>query len=270
MEKNNEQKESKVIKGLSELGGTAVGASVGTGVGLVVAGPGGAALGAIAGSVVEKVFEWAGAEISERFLSKKENQRVKSVLELAKEKVQKNLANGQVIRDDDFFDKDINDRSTAEEILEGVLLTSQKEYEERKLVYLANLYSNIAFDKTITRQIANQLIKIAAELTYRQLVILKVIGFFQTNPMAPTRKRSAFTEINGLNNVSIASDIYALYQKSLVFSSNAILDAAGINPSTLSIGGYGALLYNLMGIADIPLDEMTCEIIVLLAERNEV
>lgn len=270
MEKNNEQKESKVIKGLSELGGTAVGASVGTGVGLVVAGPGGAALGAIAGSVVEKVFEWAGAEISERLLSKKENQRVKSVLEVAKEKVQKNLASGQVIRDDDFFDKDINDRSTAEEILEGVLLTSQKEYEERKLVYLANLYSNIAFDKTITRQIANQLIKIAAELTYRQLVILKVIGFFQTNPMAPTRKKSAFTEINGLNNVSIASDIYALYQKSLVFSSNAILDAAGINPSTLSIGGYGALLYNLMGIADIPFDEMTCEIIVFLAERNEV
>lgn len=270
MDKNNGQKENKVVEGLSELGGTAIGAAVGTGIGLVVAGPGGAALGAIAGGVVEKVFEWAGTEISERLLSKKESQRVKSVLELAKEKVEKNLSSGRAIRDDDFFDEDIDGRSSAEEILEGVLLTSQKEYEERKLVYLANLYSNIAFDKSISRQIANQLIKIAAELTYRQLVILKVIGFFQTSPIAPITKKSAFKEISGLSNVSIASDIYALYQRSLLFSSEAILNAAGINPSTLSIGGYGALLYNLMGIADIPFDEMTCEIIDFLAEKNRV
>lgn len=59
----------------------------------------------------------------------------------------------------------------------------------------------------------------------------------------------------GLNNVSIASDIFDLYRKSLIFSLNAMLDAAGINPSTLTLGGYGVLLYNLMELPRIPLVE---------------
>lgn len=32
-----------------------------------------------------------------------------------------------------------------------------------------------------------------------------------------------------------------------------MLDAAGINPSTLSLGGYGTLLYNLMELPRNPL-----------------
>lgn len=136
------------------------------------------------------------------------------------------------------------------------MLVAQKEYEERKIKYIANLYANIAFDENISREIADRLIKISSELTYRQLMILCAVGFVQISGVPS--KQDTYGEVSGLNNVSIASDIFDLYRKSLIFSSNAILDAAGINPSTLSLGGYGALLYNLMELPRIPLTDKDC------------
>lgn len=264
------EKSEQIAKEISEIGGTVTGSVVGAAIGTVIAGPLGAAGGAIAGGIIEKVFRWAGEEISERLLSKRENMRVKTVLDQAQEKIEKNFSDNKMLRDDKFFNEGIDDRSTAEEILEGTLLVAQKEYEEKKLIYLANLYANIAFDKTINCQMADRLLKIVSELTYRQLMILKVIGFFQTNPIAPARRTTAFNKISGLNNVSLASDIFDLYQRSVLFSNNAILDAAGINPSVLSIGGYGALLYNLMELANIPNDELTFEIITFLVDVKNV
>ena len=52
------------------------------------------------------------------------------------------------------------------------MLVAQKEYEERKLQYIANLYANIAFDDSISCEMADKLLKISSELTYRQLIIL--------------------------------------------------------------------------------------------------
>ena len=46
--------------------------------------------------------------------------------------------NNKKLRNDNFF-KNIDEYSSAEEILEGTLLVAQKEYEERKLQYIANL-----------------------------------------------------------------------------------------------------------------------------------
>ena len=87
-------------------------------------------------------------------------------------------------------------------------------------------------------------------------MILCAVGFVQISGVPS--KQDTYGEVSGLNNVSIASDIFDLYRKSLIFSSNAILDAAGINPSTLSLGGYGALLYNLMELPRIPLTDKDC------------
>lgn len=260
------KKREQITKQITEIGGTVTGSVVGAAIGTVIAGPLGAAGGAFAGGIIEKVFLWAGEEISERFLSKRENIRVKTVLEQAQEKIEKNFSDNKTLRDDDFFNEGIDDRSTAEEILEGMLLIAQKEYEEKKLIYLANLYANIAFDKTINGHMADRLLKIASEITYRQLVILKVIGFFQTNSKAPTRRTTSFNEISGLNNVSLASDIFDLYQRSVLLSNKAILDADGINPSAISVGGYGAHLYNLMELFNIPDDELSSETIAFLTE----
>lgn len=239
----------KKVNMISEVSGSVAGAAVGAGIGCVVAGPAGVIGGVVAGNIVERVFLWAGSEISNRLLSKQEEKRITNVMELAKAKIERNLADDKKIRDDDFFDQ-VSDRSTAEEILEGTLLVAQKEYEERKLPYVANLYANIAFDKSISREMADKLIKIASDLTYRQLMILGIVAYAQIKGI--TRKKESYKEVNGLNNVSIASEIFDLYRKSLIFSSEVILDAGGINPSKLILGGYGALLYNLMELSKVP------------------
>lgn len=237
---------------INDLSATVAGTAVETGIAAVVPGIGGVLGGAAIGSVVGKVFEYAGKEILNRFLSKREEHRITNVMDLAKKKIDENIKNNKKLREDDFFEN-VDNRSSAEEILEGTLMVAQKEYEERKLPYMANLYANIAFDDTITREIADRLIKISSDLTYRQLMILSAIGFAQISGIHG--KTETYRSVSDLNNVSIASEIFDLYRKSLVFSSEVILDTAGINPSKLTLGGYGALLYNLMELPKFPLPD---------------
>lgn len=244
----------KIINNAADLGADVIGEATGAVVGAVVGGVPGAAAGAVAGNVVGRVMKSIGEEIKARLLSKKEAERIETVLDKAKQKVENNLNAGKQIRTDGFFDEGIDQRSAAEEILEGTLVNAQKEYEEKKLPYMANLYANLAFDSEIGRAEANQLLKIASEITFRQLEILNVIGKFQlsANKVSDPRRKESYNSVSGVKNVSIASEIYDLYLRSLVFSQGAILDAAGINPSKLTLSGYGAFLFNLMELANMP------------------
>ena len=61
-----------------------------------------------------------------------------------------------------------------------------------------------------------------------------------------------------------------MYQKSIVFSQEAILDAVGINPSKLTLGGYGAMLYNLMELHSMQLDENATDIIKFLTDSDSI
>ena len=266
----NNKKET-LLDSVTEYGGAITSAAVGAGIGAVVAGPVGAIGGALAGKAIEKVFEVIGNEIKERHLSKTENKKIGDVYLAAQLKIQNKLDNGVPLRKDSFYEKTDTDRSSAEEILEGTIFAAQRENEEKKLPYLANLYANINFDETISRPMANQLIKIASDITYRQIIIIAVIGKYQTGQvLSPPLSQEKFTGIQGYENISIASEIYDLYRKSLIFSQNAILDAAGFTPSLLTVGGMGALLFNLMELSLIPLDEIAQPVIKLLSDKHSM
>lgn len=255
-----------VIDGASEYGGAAMGAVIGAGIGSAVAGPLGTAGGALAGALIENVIQWAGNEIKERCLSKSEARKVGTVYEKAKEKIAEKLKAGEKLRTDGFIENDVNERSPSEEILEGTLFAAQRENEEKKLPYLANLYANINFDSTVDRNMANQLIRIASDLTYRQLVIMRVIGAYQKDLYGvPPRRNTPYNTISGYDNISIATEIYDLYRRSLVFSKSAILDAAGITPAELEISGIGALIYNLMDLPQMTYDDLAGRIVKFLS-----
>lgn len=116
---------------------------------------------------------------------------------------------------------------------------------------------------------ANQLIKTASDITYRQLVILHVIGAYQSHPqLVPKRRDKAFNGIRGYEKISIASEIYDLYRHSLVFSKNVILDTSGFTPSLLQISGNGALIYNLMELSTMHFDEIAKEIVDFLSDNS--
>lgn len=254
---SKEEAKKELIENGADYVGSAASAGVGAAIGGALAGMPGIVLGSLAGTAVEKAFQAIGAEISSRALSQSETRKVETVYTLAKEFIAENLNNNKKLREDDFFDEKINGRSSAEEILEGTLQVAQREYEERKLKCLAKLYANIAFSTDITAPTASYLIKLAEKMTYRQIIILHCVAIAKYSPIPIPLRKEAYKSVSGLTNVAIASEIFDLYRSSVLMSSVVILDSAGINPSTLSIGGYGAHLFNLMELNNISDDSDT-------------
>lgn len=255
----------KLIDATAEYGGAAAGAAIGAGIGTAVAGPAGAVGGSILGTAIEKAFVWAGKEIKERCLSTAENKKIGTVYDAAKQSINEKLNSGMLLRTDDFFCAEIGDRSSAEEILEGTLFAAQRENEEKKLLYLSNLYANINFDDTVSRPMANQLVKIASNISYRQLVILSVIGKNHYGILNVPLRDTAFRGFEDFGDMSIAAEIFDLYRMSLIISSSAILDAASFVPSLLVLNGMGQLLYSHMELFNIPQDDTTQTVIDFLS-----
>ena len=166
MGKTADRIKQSIIEGAIETSGEVISA----GIGVAVAGPPGAIGGAAIGALVSHV----GNELLRGILSKKETERVDQVIDSIKNTIKDNENAGKIIREDGFFLNDI-DRSSAEEICEGILISAQKEYEEKKINLLGRLYANIAYDKQVTREIANALIKQANSLTYQELKVIKYL-----------------------------------------------------------------------------------------------
>lgn len=253
-----------IIDNISEYAGSTAGAVAGGLIGAAIGGPGGAAAGSVAATAIEHMFQNMGSEIKKRTLAPLEEQRVGTVYAKAKELIEEKIAQGKAPRNDNFFDKDSSSRPASEELLEGTLLAAQREHEEKKTVYLARLYANILFSPEISRPTANHLIKLAEQLTYRQIAILNNIAAMQfartLNPPINPLKKSAYESVSGTENVAIAAEIFELYRMSILGSSQVILDAGGINPSTLTVVGYGAHLYNLMDLGSMEPDPELIEI----------
>lgn len=141
------------------------------------------------------------------------------------------------------------------------MLAAQKEYEEKKLKYLGNLYANIPFEEAVDSRMANMLLKIASELTYRQYVILYVVNMLQEPECSAAVKKEPYESLSGFRMVTIATEIFDLYRRTLLQSSEALLDAAAINPSKLTLVGYGSLMFELMELRGIEGDAICSEII---------
>ncbi len=91
----------------------------------------------VGGKVVELGFGYIGQEILKRMNAPREKIRAGASFVYALTGIQKRLENGDKPREDDFFDKDISDRSKSEEILENTILKCQREPEEKKISYIS-------------------------------------------------------------------------------------------------------------------------------------
>jgi len=104
------------------------GAGAGGVLGFFIGGPAGAATGGVVGALVPDLLQKAGEEFSQRVLGKREEFRIGTTMFYAATRIKERIENGEAIRDDDFFDNNGVNRSVSEEIVEGILLTAQKEY----------------------------------------------------------------------------------------------------------------------------------------------
>jgi hypothetical protein len=244
------EKRNELDKLLSEM-------AVGGGAGAATGEPVAAALGA-GGPLLIRGLTWGVSEFRERVLGHREAHRVATVARLAKAKYEKNIADGKELRDDDFFLKDeATGRSSADEIIEGTFLAAQREHEERKVPYYANLIANLPFEPAIDRYTANMLLRTAQELSYRQLCLLALVAKKDHHILPNTSRRA---DSLGWEAWSVKEELDDLgyAKRELVQAAHkgpGLPTSIGV-PADLELNAGGAALYELMGLVEIPDSEL--------------
>jgi hypothetical protein len=254
--KNDQDLTTELIQSGSDIAGAATGAAIG-----LIGGPLATVGGAVFGVALTRTLKSVGAELKRRVIAPGEGARVGATFAFAGELIAHSMAAGAKLREDGFFINEDGGRTPAEEILEGVLLKARDAYEEKKLQLLGVLYANIAFRAEITPSYANQLINLAGQLTYRQLVALSIAH-------EQGSRGAILQEINfranepakqhlGLNGVSVLTEIYELYQRGLIHgaSGEAWISLVDVNPGDMRSQGTGEVLVQIMGLSSISVDD---------------
>lgn len=160
----------ELIESGSELSGAMAGAAIG-----LIGGPPGALAGAAAGVALTHTFRWVGSELRQRVLGPREEVRVGGAYAIALARIDERIHEGEPLRPG-FAEEQSKRRSVAEELLEGTLLMAARSYEERKIPLLGRMYASLAMTWDITTGYAHFLLRLADRLTYRQLVMLAIVG----------------------------------------------------------------------------------------------
>jgi hypothetical protein len=249
--KEDPKEENSIIPEIIETG-YEVGGSLGSAIiGGLLAGPAGVVIGAASGPILTKLFTKVGSEIKNRILGAREESRIGFTYATGYDKLKTRLESGDELRQDDFFDIDENNRSTAEEILEGVLRSAQSEYQEKKLKYYGNLLANISFDKSVTKDKAYLFLKVAQNLSYKQLCILK---FLNRNGQINLNWGYNFNGLAELTNYAdLEPSVEDLDKNKLL----AILRTSGNTISIMNISKLGVELTNLMNLSEIPEEDIS-------------
>lgn len=252
-------KKEDIIKEFVETGSDISGSISGAVLGGLVAGPAGVVIGGVSGPIITRVLKKIGNDIKDRFLSPREEVRIGAVYGFAINKLQQNFKNGKDLRTDSFFAQIGTERPNSDEIFEGIILGVQKEYEERKVKFIGNLYANICTNSNITREHANQLIRTANGLSYRQFCILQLL-----NEKWDNNKNLNF-KVKGLDNYKvdigdIIVEIRDLQQRGLL-SIEARINNVDDNSSPIplddiNISEIGRLFCEMLSLSEIPTLEL--------------
>ena len=159
---------ARAVESGARLASALLGGSVG-----LLGGPAGALGGAAAGWAAGEWLPRIGAEVVAR-VGERGAVRTGAALVLIESDAKQRREGGQARRDDGFFEPRGELRPDSEELLEAVLRQAAETYEERKLPYLSRLYSTVAYEPNVSAAEALYLVRVAGELTYRQLIALGV------------------------------------------------------------------------------------------------
>lgn len=240
-----------LISGSAEIAGAAIGGALG----FLAAGPVGAAALSAGGAAAAMALKHVGQEIADRFLGPREQVRVGGVLAISAAKIKERIDAGERVRDDGFFDPQPGGRSDAEEVVESILLKAQREAEEKKLPYMANLLANVAFDKAVSGQMAHQIVKTAEALTYRQLCLLYLFSGMVNVQLRDSDYRGVGSFQPEL--MQVLYECLDLYHRGLVSVGGEVaFGPTDIKPSVARTQGMGSYIFNLMQLNTIPINEL--------------
>ena len=243
-------KKDEIITEVVETGSDITGSIGGAVIGTLIAGPVGSIVGGVSGVIVTKLFKKIGAEIKERVLTSREEIRIGAVYTFALNKISQNENIGKTVRTDNFFSSRKNDRPYSEEILEGIVLTAQREYEERKIKFLGNLYGNICTNESIDSDQANQLIKITNTLTFRQFSIL-ALYYEKQEKLANGKEKNKSLEQRNKTPFDIVSEVKDLNQKGLLHTNTTYVNIDGFSLDSFNITSGGKFYYHFLELNQI-------------------
>ncbi|WP_299162825.1 hypothetical protein [uncultured Tenacibaculum sp.] len=238
------------LKNYLDKGTDIVGGGIGGALGLI-----GGPLGAIGGGVLGVAITHGIKEIVNRQLSNREEIRVSASTVYILSGLSEKFERGEQIRQDDFFNN-LNGRSNAEELFEGVILKCKEQYQEKKIKYISKIYEKAIFDSNISSETANQILIIAESFTYRKFCI---ISFYKRN-----------AELYNINDLmqdpyvwypNLASslgldilkqDIFDLINLGIIDSNNTLMTTSNdVMPGKLKLTKIGMELFELMSLNEI-------------------
>jgi len=247
----DKEKLIECLKTGSEIAGGVVGGAIG-----LIGGPAGAMIGGGAGVVVSKGL----IEITERFLSSRESIRASASAAYSITSIDDRIKQGEELRSDDFFDV-MDGRSKAEELFEGVLIKCKNEYQEKKIKFISNIYSNAVFDSNLSAENANQILTVAETLSYRKMSILKLMKYKDTvinlglrdSDYRTNGEHETGAERMSLELELLLQDFMDLCNIGLIErkDSTAMIDISDVNPKGMQLSTIGQKYYDLMGLKDI-------------------
>ena len=253
-------------KPLAQSSASVVGGTVGAVAGSLF--PGGIFLGAIAGTVLGEIVEKGFEDFLNRFLSHREQLRIKSAASYAITKIKALLDSGNAPRDDEFFQQDETKCSSADEIFEGVLLKAKNENQEKKIEFIGYFFANVAFRPDISADCANSFLRIAEDLSYRQFCYLALINKVNSLDVEPLRNR-----IHSNHELTILNQEEMYLHKSSDFGGCGLImgDYSGYGYSDY-LSDVGKLFFDLFELSEIPEEDLKelANLLVLCKESHDV
>ena len=208
-------------------------------------------------------------DIYENIYTSKEVKNILTTLYYSLTIIRENIDKNINIRKDCLFIEDSEDVSLAEELINGIIISSRNEHEFKKLKYYGYLLGNMMFKEDLSRDECNRLIRISRNLSYCQIKLINMYVISQTIQV-PILKREDYTK-TGIGNyklLGILQDTLDMIQKSILNGSGKlVLDLVQINPSQVKVQGSGTLLYNLMSLNKMPYDELE-DLLDILSKKN--
>lgn len=121
---------------------------------------------------VSTVLEAVAVDVLNRLISDREASRVERVVSGATLLIAADMKSGREPRSDSFEGANPGNRKFSEEVAEGVLLSVQRENEERKLPFYQQFIRSYVFDPALDPASARTILALASDLSYRQCCIL--------------------------------------------------------------------------------------------------
>jgi hypothetical protein len=243
--------------------------AVGIGFLLSGVGPEAAYIGAAAGPIVAGVAQ----DLASRVMSRKEEHRLGAVMIFAMESMRQIQESGGRIRDDGFWASGDGHPHPGEEVVEAVLIAAQREPQERKLEYLGCLLAQIAYHEEISVETAMWMVGTAERLTWTQYALISMIG---RKEQFDLRGIEVGKGIGSWKGWAIHEELKALGPFGLSIMGApaketvpANLGLFNMDLADFHLGNGGRLLYDFLGVSDIPAQEISGLIEALREGPNE-